>query len=504
MLDISVSDGDSGPVLLLAGEADLTTLAQLNSALNAQILARPRLLTVDASRLLFADTAAIAALVAAARTVRDQGGQLELRHPRPAVARTLELTGASRVLTVRGEPGSEHEPALDRGEPPPGLRVLVGSAGGDVVLRLADAIDVTTVSVAIAAAERCLRDRPARMTIDLCAVTFCDVAGGRALRHAQQQAAAAGTGFRLTGLTAPVRRSLALMRATSLLRVADEPAGRAAAVGAGVGNDAQTETNVMPPVPPAPAPDAVSAARGQLNELYASGVERLLWELDKQPIADTEAIRRAIAAVGNGEEASVGPALVLLQAARLGLDRLEASAFDTAYAAGISDETLAAILGLPAAAAAAWHQWLTARHVLPYDEPSAARHVVPGGPADAVARAGRCVHQAASRTVKITQRLEQLSAPGEGPRPRREHAEHAEHAAAHAGEARITAGEAAERATLGLLRAAEALEQCAASYEQLASADQTRKDEHRREAARYWYTAHQYRQLAEQQYRPSR
>jgi anti-sigma B factor antagonist len=106
-----VIDGASGPVLVLAGEADLTSLDQLNSALNAQLWAGVHLLTVDLSRLRFADSATVAALVHAARALRDQGGCLELLRPLPAVARVLSLTGVDQVLVVRGggaDPGPSH------------------------------------------------------------------------------------------------------------------------------------------------------------------------------------------------------------------------------------------------------------------------------------------------------------------------------------------------------------------------------------------------------------
>lgn len=327
MLDISVTDGGSGPVLALAGEADLTTLPQLASALRAQMGASPRLVTVDASRLRFADSATIAALIAAARTLRDRGGQLELLQPQPAVARTLELTGADQFLAVRGEPaagpGPAREPGPDQDGPElPALRVLLASAGGDTVLRLAGEIDITTASIAADAAERCLRGRPARMTVDLDEVTFCDCAGGWVLQHAQQQATAAGTSFRLTGLTAPVRRVLTLMQATRLLRATCNPAGPGDDPGASPAAGHQAAAADGPPaarrpaarpgrdtraapdaIPLASPPDAVSAARRQLNQHYARGVERLLWELDKQPIPDEEAIRRAITAIGHGEAA---------------------------------------------------------------------------------------------------------------------------------------------------------------------------------------------------------
>jgi anti-sigma B factor antagonist len=101
LLDICVTETESGPVVVLSGEADLTTLGQLNSALNAQISAGAQLLTVDLSRLRFADSASITALARAARALRDRGGDLALLDPQPAILRVLSLTGVDQSLTVR-------------------------------------------------------------------------------------------------------------------------------------------------------------------------------------------------------------------------------------------------------------------------------------------------------------------------------------------------------------------------------------------------------------------
>lgn len=102
LLDVSVADGENGPMLVLSGEADLSTLGQLNSALEELIWAGTRLLIVDLSRLRYADSASIAAFVQADRTLRGQGGQLELLGPQQTVARVLTLTGVDQILTVRG------------------------------------------------------------------------------------------------------------------------------------------------------------------------------------------------------------------------------------------------------------------------------------------------------------------------------------------------------------------------------------------------------------------
>jgi anti-anti-sigma factor len=108
LLDLSVTGTTSGPVVVLSGEADLTTLDQLNGVLNEQIRSGSRLVTADVSGLRFADSATITALARAARVLRERGGDLEILDPHPAVVRILSLTGVDQLLTVR------HAPPLDR------------------------------------------------------------------------------------------------------------------------------------------------------------------------------------------------------------------------------------------------------------------------------------------------------------------------------------------------------------------------------------------------------
>lgn len=101
MLAASVAAGESGPVIVLRGEADVTSAEQLRTLIAAQVSRDTRQLTIDVSELRFADSATIQALVLAARTLRQQGGNLVLLHPRQPVARVLALTGADQMLTIR-------------------------------------------------------------------------------------------------------------------------------------------------------------------------------------------------------------------------------------------------------------------------------------------------------------------------------------------------------------------------------------------------------------------
>jgi hypothetical protein len=113
----------------------------------------------------------------------------------------------------------------------------------------------------------------------------------------------------------------------------------------------------------------VTASRKHLTERYASGVDLLLWETEKRLIPDLDAIRSVTEALsaGQAEGLDMGAALVLVQAARLGLDRLEFELFEGAQAMGMQSEAIAAVLDLADAAAAdKRHRWLTTRRALPY------------------------------------------------------------------------------------------------------------------------------------------
>lgn len=113
----------------------------------------------------------------------------------------------------------------------------------------------------------------------------------------------------------------------------------------------------------------VSASRRHLTERYASGVDLLLWETEKRLIPDLEAIRLVAeaAAEERAEGLDMGAALVLVQAARLGLDHLEYDLFQAAQAMDMRPEAIAAVLDLPGGASAQDRQrWLETRRRLPY------------------------------------------------------------------------------------------------------------------------------------------
>ncbi len=147
----------------------------------------------------------------------------------------------------------------------------------------------------------------------------------------------------------------------------------------------------------------VTASRRHLTERYASGVDRLLWDTEKRLVPDLDAIRSVIEAASSGqaEALDVGAGLVLLQAVRLDLDRLEYDVFESAQAMGMAEEAIAAVLDLPDAAAAGkrW-RWLKARRALPYADVAVTRQPATSGSAEAATRAGHRATQAAGRAAE--------------------------------------------------------------------------------------------------------
>jgi anti-anti-sigma factor len=115
LLEISDEAGDSGPVVVLAGEADHSSITQLNEVLTAQVSARTSHLTIDVTNLRSADPATAQALLLAALIVRVQGGNPVLLNPQPLVAQALDHLRAAETFTILGRTSAENEPAASAG-----------------------------------------------------------------------------------------------------------------------------------------------------------------------------------------------------------------------------------------------------------------------------------------------------------------------------------------------------------------------------------------------------
>ncbi len=104
-LRVSVTAGEAGPLITLAGEADVSTAAQLNDVITAQLASGTIYLTIDVAELSFADSRSISILTGAARILKELGGRLVLLRPRGTLIRILTILGADQLLTIHQATG---------------------------------------------------------------------------------------------------------------------------------------------------------------------------------------------------------------------------------------------------------------------------------------------------------------------------------------------------------------------------------------------------------------
>lgn len=279
--------------------------------------------------------------------------------------------------------------------------------------------------------------------------------------------------------------------------------------------------------PPVPDPAIVRAAREHLTGQRSHGVERLMWESHKHPMADLKAIEAVIKAGSRGDEidgTELAAALVLVQAVRLDLDRLESRLLDTARDSGLTWESIAAVLDLPGAAAAIErHRWLSSRHAEPVAGVDAPELSTAGNAWHGAMQAGERAREAADRAAELAHHRAGLrggtaAAPprgvSSGGRPDgvpdraapdratpgrgtcgRGTPEQAQNAAARADDARMRSEQARDRAILSFLRTADRHERAAEAMEARATGKDVTAIQ--RQAAEYRSAAATYRRLAE-------
>ena len=117
----SVAAGESGPVIVLTGEVDITNAAELSELVTGQLASQTRHLTIDVDRLDFTDMAAIRVFRSAARTLRQRGAELVLLHPQRALVRGAGIPRRGRGDRDPGEePRRRPSPSRDRARIRPG------------------------------------------------------------------------------------------------------------------------------------------------------------------------------------------------------------------------------------------------------------------------------------------------------------------------------------------------------------------------------------------------
>lgn len=98
---------DNGRVAVLRGELDASTVWELPD----HLIGPPgSLVVVDLAGLTFIDSSGLGAILTARRKVMQDGGNLVVCRPTPAVLRVLEITGLDTLVT-------EWDPAWSNGPP---------------------------------------------------------------------------------------------------------------------------------------------------------------------------------------------------------------------------------------------------------------------------------------------------------------------------------------------------------------------------------------------------
>jgi anti-sigma B factor antagonist len=106
-LKVSTRSQGSRTIMSLGGEIDLYTAPRLHGELVSLLSGdSPVQVIVDMSGVEFCDSTGMNVLLAAHRKAREQGGDLELAAPRPAIRKVLQVTGLESVFTVLDDPAA--------------------------------------------------------------------------------------------------------------------------------------------------------------------------------------------------------------------------------------------------------------------------------------------------------------------------------------------------------------------------------------------------------------
>jgi anti-anti-sigma factor len=90
-------------LILLAGELDLSTVADLYSQFAELAREGVNHVALDLTALTFMDSSGLAVLIAENKRVESLQGELIILSPPPRIRRLLELTGLDTYLTIRPE-----------------------------------------------------------------------------------------------------------------------------------------------------------------------------------------------------------------------------------------------------------------------------------------------------------------------------------------------------------------------------------------------------------------
>ncbi|MBV8303395.1 MAG: STAS domain-containing protein [Acidimicrobiia bacterium] len=100
-MELTLSQRDGETVVSAAGELDVNTAPELREQLARLAADDVRRVVVDLTDVSFVDSTALSVLVSALKRLRQADGDLELASPSPSVRRVFEITGLTRLFTIR-------------------------------------------------------------------------------------------------------------------------------------------------------------------------------------------------------------------------------------------------------------------------------------------------------------------------------------------------------------------------------------------------------------------
>jgi anti-sigma B factor antagonist len=101
---VTHDDNDNRASVTAAGEVDIHTCAELESAIVMLAGAGVRTVTLDLASVAFIDSSGLRALVIGHKALEERGGTLVVSNPSPTAARLLEVTGLDELF--RGTPAA--------------------------------------------------------------------------------------------------------------------------------------------------------------------------------------------------------------------------------------------------------------------------------------------------------------------------------------------------------------------------------------------------------------
>ena len=98
--EVSETDHDGVPVVVVLGEIDVATAPQLEERLLALAERDPKLAVADLSGVTFVDSTALGVLVSGVKRFRTGGGDLRLVVTAPHIAKVFAITGLDGMFSI--------------------------------------------------------------------------------------------------------------------------------------------------------------------------------------------------------------------------------------------------------------------------------------------------------------------------------------------------------------------------------------------------------------------